>query len=280
MNDNITIDTARALRELLDRHSRSEKHIGYHILPERLNAVLRGCELENRYTFYERERMQFFQSQVDFRGQRVLDIGCNIGYFLMGALDAGARQVVGYEGKASCGEFARAAIAALGEAERFAFHPRYYRFSDEAEPTRGHYDVGLLLNVLHHLGDDYDNADLGVAAAKARMLEQLNGLSRQVDTLIFQLGFNWKGNRHTCLFEHGTKAELIDFVRQGTAGDWMVQAIGIPERRDGVVRYAPLDERNIARDDALGEFLNRPIFVLRSRHAVQTPALETADEAA
>ena len=112
-----------------------------------------------------------------------------------------------------------------------------------------------------------------VAAAKAQMIAQLNRLSRQVSTLVFQLGFNWKGNRHACLFEHGTKAELIDFVTRGTAADWQVDAIGIAERHDGAVRYAPLSARNIVRDDALGEFLNRPIFVLRSRHGAPGGAL-------
>lgn len=263
----ITPDTARRLRALLDRHNRSEKHIGYHILPERLNALVAGTELANRYTFHEPARMAFFREQVDFAGKRVLDIGCNIGYFLMGALDAGAAQVVGYEGKASCGEFVGQAISELGEESRFSFHPRYYQFDGEGQ----HYDVALLLNVLHHLGDDYGDrygdGSQAMAAAKQQMLDQLNRMAGHVDTLIFQLGFNWKGNRHTCLFEHGTKAEIIDFVTRGTAAHWTLQAIGVPERHDGVVRYAPLSAGNILRDDSLGEFLNRPIFVLRSRQA-------------
>jgi SAM-dependent methyltransferase len=265
----ITPETARKLRELLLSHARGEKHIGYHVLPERLNALLAGSGLENRYTFHERERMAFFREHVDFAGKSVLDIGCNIGWVLMGALDAGAAKVVGYEGKPSCAEFITRAIDELGERERFEFHPRYYAFDGEA----GRHDVALLLNVLHHLGDDYGGEPgLSIAAAKARMLEQLNGLARQVGTLIFQLGFNWKGNRNTCLFEHGTKAEMIDFVTRGTAADWRVEAIGIAERRDGIVRYAPLSATNILRDDALGEFLNRPLFVLRSRHVAKEAA--------
>lgn len=256
-----TAETARRLRALLESHSRSEKHIGYHILPERLNALVAGTGIENRYTFHEPARWAWFADQVDFRGKSVLDIGCNIGYFLMSALDAGAARVTGYEGKASCAEFVERAVAELGEASRFEFHPRYFQF--DGEP--GRFDVALLLNVLHHLGHDYGDGALAKAAAKERMLEQLNGLSRQVGTLIFQLGFNWKGNRNDCLFEHGTKAEMIDFVTRGTAAHWDVQAIGVAERDAGGVRYRPLAASNIARVDALGEFLNRPIFVLRSR---------------
>jgi hypothetical protein len=261
----ITPDTARELRALLDRHSRSEKHIGYHILPERLNALVGGTELANRYTFWERERWAYFREQVDFRGKSVLDIGCNIGYFLMSALDAGAVRVTGYEGKASCGEFLSRAIGELGEEDRFTFHGRYHQFGSEGEG--GHHDVGLLLNVLHHLGHDYGDGHIAKESAKAGMLEQLNGLSRRVDTLIFQLGFNWKGDRHSCLFEHGTKAEMIDFVTRGIEGHWTVQAIGVPEKSGGGLSYVELSAANIGRVDALGEFLNRPIFVLRSVHA-------------
>ena len=57
---------------------------------------------------------------------------------------------------------------------------------------------------------------------------------------------------------------MIELVRQLDA-DWAVQAIGIAERHDGRVVYRDLDARNIDRDDSLGEFLNRPLFILRSR---------------
>lgn len=269
-----TPETARRLRALLDRHSRGEKHIGYHILPERLNALLAGSGLENRYTFHEPPRMAFFRRQVDFRGRSVLDIGCNIGWFLVGALDAGASRVVGWEGKPSCAGFLAQAIRELGEQDRFELHAGYYRFDDGPDGQAGgaaapHFDVALLLNVLHHLGDDYGNPGLGIAAAREGMLRQLNGLARQADTLLFQLGFNWKGNRQLGLFEHGTKAEMIEFVTQGTQGHWAVQAIGIAERdaTTGAVHYAAPSAANLPRQDELGEFLNRPLFVLRSRHA-------------
>jgi hypothetical protein len=60
---------------------------------------------------------------------------------------------------------------------------------------------------------------------------------------------------------------MIDFVTgRARRADWTIDAIGIAQRSDGVVQYRPLDGRNIERDDALGEFLNRPLFILRSRH--------------
>lgn len=258
----VTEPAALDLRALLD-HGATEKHIGYHILPERFDACLSDPARRNRYTFFERERWAWFAEHVDFRDRTVLDIGCNIGYFLFSALDAGARRVVGHEGKASCGEFVRAAVAAAGEEDRFEFHNAYFDFATPPPPV----GIVLLLNVVHHLGDDYGDPQLGIAAARRGMLEQVNRLATSAQTMIFQMGFNWQGNRHACLFEHGTKREMIDFIRTGTAGAWQVEHVGIAQRIDGRVDYQPLDNQNIERDDALGEFLNRPLFVLRSQRA-------------
>src|SRR5690606_22007330 len=246
------------LRDILLNQAQNEKHRGYHILPERFLQALAGSH-ENTYTFYERERFRYFCQHVDFQGKSVIDIGCNIGYFLFSALDRGASRVTGYEGKASCGAFLHAAIEAAAAGDRFSFFDEYYRFNTPAEP----HDIGILLNVLHHLGDDYGNAT-DMASARQQMLQQLNGLSASVSTLIFQMGFNWKGDRNACLFDRGTKAEMIDFVQTGTRGRWAVRSIGIAQRDAGGVQYRPVDESNIARDDSLGEFLNRPIFILDS----------------
>lgn len=250
------------LKTILDEHSRQEKHIGYHILPERFNRFLSGSGHENKYIFSERERFNFFKQQVDFKQRKVIDIGCNIGYFLFSILDAGAANVTGYEGKKSCGEFITQALAIADDKEKFHFFNQYYQFGKEAAK----YDIGLLLNVIHHTGDDYRSDETDIEKAKENMLSQLNQLSGQVETLIFQMGFNWKGNRNLCLFANGTKREMIDFIEKGTVGYWDVAAIGIAEKSDESINYQPLSESNIARVDALGEFLNRPLFILKSKN--------------
>jgi hypothetical protein len=85
-------------------------------------------------------------------------------------------------------------------------------------------------------------------------------------TATAQLGFNWKGDRHQPLFAHGSKAEMTHFIEQGTAADWDITAIGIAEREGTQTVFRDRYDRNVARDDSLGEFVNRPIFIVRSRH--------------
>lgn len=42
--------------------------------------------------------------------------------------------------------------------------------------------------------------------------------------------------------------------------------VGIAQRSEGgLIEYIELNDENIKRDDSLGEFLNRPIFVLKSK---------------
>ncbi len=258
----ISKEDALQLKALLTRLDREDQNTGYRILPERFNAPLAGTADESQYVFHERERFAFFSRHVDFVGKRCIDIGCSTGYFLFSMLDAGAREVVGYEGRKSSGELVRAMIEVSGSQGQFSFHNEFFQFG--VGPQR--YDVGLLLNVLHHLGGDYGAGAFDMAKAKQLFLAQLNRMSVQVGTLVFQLGFNWKGDRHLGLFEHGTKAEMIDFIRTGTAGHWDIEQIGIPEKDgEGRISYQPLNERNIARDESLGEFLNRPLFILRSK---------------
>jgi hypothetical protein len=83
--------------------------------------------------------------------------------------------------------------------------------------------------------------------------------------MAFQMGFNWKGNRKLPLFDKGTKTEMIDFMKDSVEGYWAVERIWIAVRQPGGgIVYEPLSASNIQRENALGEFLNRPLFILRS----------------
>ena len=46
---------------------------------------------------------------------------------------------------------------------------------------------------------------------------------------------------------------------------WEVKSIGVPVKIDNPIVYRELGEDNIERDNALGEFLNRPLFILQRK---------------
>lgn len=251
--------TERSLAEL---YSLNSKHSNYQTLAAPLRALLAQDSLVTS-SRHEAERLDYMLAKTSLQGKTVADIGGNTGFFTLECATRGAAQVQYYEGNAAHAEFVTVAARELQLGDVVQTHARYLDFDGDFGAD---VDLCLLLNVLHHLGDDYGDHALPRDAAKRVMLASLSNMARHARTMAFQLGFNWKGDRHQPLFEHGTKAELIDFIRQGTAADWDIAAIGIAQRGADGVRYHDLDQHNIARDDSLGEFLNRPLFMLVSKH--------------
>jgi SAM-dependent methyltransferase len=244
----------KTLSELILAHS---KHSDYQTLHPSILRLM--PDLPQPAGRHEHAREMYMKRHLSVESMRVLDIGANTGYFSFYCIDAGAKQVVSQEGNQEHANFIRTAASSMGLAHKLEVRSVYYEF-DERAPDQ--FDLVLCLNVLHHLGDDFGGLQLNIIEAKSRILAALNSLA-EVSTLCwFQLGFNWKGDRNLPLFEHGTKRELIDFVRQGTEGHWHIERIAAadPHSRD----YENLSDQNMPRADELGEFLNRPLFLLRS----------------
>ncbi|WP_271408474.1 class I SAM-dependent methyltransferase [Pseudomonas sp. Q1-7] len=251
------------LERLLADTTRTRKHSAYQLLAAPVAKLLgdTGVEVHSKH---ELERLNYMRSKVEFRDKAVLDIGCNTGFFLFELLQAGASRVTGYEGSAAHAAFVREAASLLGLDEAIEVHSRYFDFDFDFDFRHGRFDVALLLNVLHHVGDDFGDSALTIEQARVSILDQLNRMNRLADRLIFQLGFNWRGDPARCLFSRGTKTEMINYIREGSSGFWDIEAIGVAQRQNGELVYRDIDDRNVQRDDALGEFLNRPIFIMKS----------------
>ncbi len=208
----------------------------------------------------ETERQRYFDSVLRYEGQRVLDIGANTGYFSFAALAQGAASVLSIEGNPRHAQFIAAGAQAIDVGDRLQVRNAYYDFSALDEER---HDLTFCLNVLHHLGDDFGDPALTITQARRNMLACLNRMSAVTGTLVLQLGFNWKGDRRHPLFAGGEKAALIEFVSEGIDASWSLDEVAVVNVRTR--QYEPVGAHNIARVDALGEFMNRPIFVLRSR---------------
>ncbi|MET0384049.1 MAG: class I SAM-dependent methyltransferase [Burkholderiaceae bacterium] len=249
-----------ALRALYDTRS---KHSAYQLIHPTLLPHL-GEAAGLPVGKQEAQRQRWFERAVPMAGKSVLDIGANTGYFSFAALQSGARKVRSQEGNAAHAEFIATAADALGAAGRLQVVPTYFEFAPEADER---FDVALCLNVVHHLGDDFGDGALSIDQARAGMLAAIDAMAAWTETLVLQIGFNWKGDRRLPLFAGGEKASVIDFVRAGTAGRWRLDEIVVADARTG--EYVPVDAGNLARDDALGEFMNRPLFKLTALDAIR-----------
>ncbi len=232
------------------------KHHTYHRIPNRFaDKKSYGAR-----RYWEEERFAYTISKINIKDKSVVDIGCNTAFFSFACLDAGAKSVVGFEGSGVCHPYLEDFASRPG-CERVGFVKRYFDFEADAQANKC--DVLVCLNVIHHLGDDFGNQSLSLAEAKGQMIANINKLAQCSDHLVLQMGFNWKADVSRCLFENGTKAEMIEFLKEGTKNHWTIQHIGIPRKSGDSVSYIDLNAANISRDDSIGEFLNRPLFIMR-----------------
>lgn len=236
------------------------KHSDYQLLYPSLAALVPDSAYHPSGK-HEQQRQAYMRQHRSLVELNVLDIGANTGYFSFGALDDGACKVVSQEGNPEHANFISLGARCLGLEDRMVVRPTYFDFSD-ANIESEKYDLILCLNVLHHLGDDFGNASLSLELAKSEMMVALNNLAGKTVRCWLQLGFNWKGNPNSPLFVKGAKSELIDFVKQGTQGVWEIEHVAVFD--PAAQNYTKLTADNIDRFDQLGEFLNRPLFLLRS----------------
>lgn len=248
--------------KLIDLYTRTSKHSHYQVLAKPIRDLI-SIHIEGICSRYEEERLFYILKHLQCKGISLADIGGNTGYFTMELIDRGAKSAIIIEGNSIHSDFVNEAISVLGWQDRVKVHPGYITFNDDISLID--VDVTFLLNVLHHVGDDYGDQAQSIDAAKKNIIDSLVRLSQQTQFLVFQLGFNWKGNAKHPLFEHGTKKELIHFIESGIHDSWTIEHIGIAEKSDGSIVYNEIDSHNIQRQDSLGEFLNRPLFIMRSK---------------
>ncbi len=247
---------------LIQLYNKISKHSNYQVLASPLRKHIPAEKLETRSRF-EQERLDYVLGKVPYQSCTLLDIGGNTGFFSFEFIEQGARSVTFIEGNKEHSDFVQEAVAMLGWKEKFSVENRYTKFKDDLATLD--VDICLLLNVLHHVGDDYGDPSQPIESAKQNILKSLSALAKHTKYLIFQLGFNWKGDVRLPLFANGTKRELIEFVEEGTKDSWLIRNIGIAESAGDNIIYNEQNSKNIERQDSLGEFLNRPIFIMESK---------------
>lgn len=249
-------------KKLTTLYNKTSKHSQYQVLAEPIKKHIEP-EILDIHSRYERERLEYFLKNIDFKNQSISDVGANTGFFSIEAIGLGAKSAQLIEGNKTHCDFLNESISVLNWTNKAQVFPQYMDFDSNTPEINS--NITLLLNVLHHVGDDYDNNTRSTESAKYKIIESLKKLSFHTETLIFQLGFNWKGDRNLSLFKNGTKQEMIDFIQESTNGYWDIQNIGVAEKNNEDVKYYDVNDQNIHRDDLLGEFLNRPIFIMKSK---------------
>lgn len=250
------IDSLKALYEL------STKHSGYQVMTEKVSQLLSldSTKIKSRN---ENERLNFFKAHVSFANKKFADIGGNGGFFSLSALDLGAASVDYFEGNKNHCEFVKGLSSMMGLDSQLRVHNSYFDFQSIDSNLK--FDTVLLLNVLHHVGDDFSGNAQNANQVLNYIQDSLHQMVNVTKELVFQMGFNWQGDRNKPIFKNGLKSEMIEFVTEATEKDWNLKAIGVASEVDDTIVYSLPNEQNLQRFDSLGEFLNRPIFILERK---------------
>jgi len=247
---------------LIELYSKISKHSNYQVLPSSLSALLGDNSLKIK-SRNENERLEYILKNISINNKSILDIGANTGFFTFELINSDVAKIVVYEGNKAHADFIQYASELLNVSHKLDVNSSFYDFTDI--PKEEKIDITLLLNVLHHVGSDYANLSDSISEAKKLILESINHMSSVTKTLVLQVGFNLHGDIKKPLFSGGTKKEMIDFIAEGTSRYWEINSIGIAESVNNSITYCNLNESNIERNDKLGEFLNRPIFIMTSK---------------
>lgn len=250
--------------KLLKLYNKLSKHSNYQSFAESLHFLPSDHSINKSH--FDKPRLNYILRHLDFYKQRIIDIGGNTGFFSFSLISYGAYSVHYYEGNKDHCEFVKLASKVLNLNRKIKISKKYYPFNSRLsfDSKKIKYDVALVLNVLHHLGDDFDYKGLDINSARKQMIKAIISLSNITKIVVLQIGFNWKGSIRYPLFPNGTKTEMIDFIKDGTKGFYDVISIGIPEIENEGIVYNELNNENKNRNNELGEFLNRPIFILKS----------------
>ncbi len=131
---------------------------GYHTIVQFLRGVdlsekthgFKGVPYQNIDGVGERDcELRWNIMQPDVKGKTVIDFGCNLGWFVRKAIDAGARYAHGIDNDAVVVEAARQLATGVQSTYEVA------NLDDNPEnwTIAGTFDVGFLLSVLQHVND-------------------------------------------------------------------------------------------------------------------------------
>ncbi len=248
--------------ELRMLYMQRSKHSNYQVLPRQLRPYLdeKNIVIKSRH---EEARLNYIANELELCDKSLLDIGGNSGFFSFELLELGIKDVVFYEGNTTHAKFVKTATKILDLSNRLIVNNSYLDI--ETFFPQKKINITLLMNILHHFGDDYGDPETTIDEAKSEIARNLQKMAKFTRYLVFQLGYNWKGNTALPLFNGGTKKEQIDFVSNVTSSYWNIVSIGIPEKSKGGFEYKELSKNNIDRQDEFGEFLNRPLFIFESK---------------
>ncbi|MGH8040543.1 MAG: class I SAM-dependent methyltransferase [Rudaea sp.] len=270
--------------ELQKLYADASKHSVYQNVPDFVSAELGYNEAIDETWRGDRPRLAYLiTSRAPIAGERWLDFGANTGFFTLSLAKSHPQtQFTAVEVNPNHAHFI-ARVAQHFGMNNVEVIQRSVGLNELESLPRS--DCMLHLNVLHHAGHDFDANLVPERSRFAEYAVRYLGLLRaRTDSMFFQIGSNWGGDKQQPLVAVREDREKLDmFSGWLRSADWHIPAIGYATRGpDGEVHYEDLPEaicKSLDRADASqntalqgilntldldrfpGEFYRRPLFV-------------------
>lgn len=223
------MDTMNEAKELLrELYDESSKHAQYQTLPDALAERL-GVQFDvNEAWRGDRPRYPIIRKFItEGPAKSIVDFGANIGFFSLSlAEDFPDSEVTACELNPTHAHIIRL-LAKIGGYTRFNVTEQAVDLQHAAD--FGKFDVALHLNILHHAGHDFDRTDVpDIASFSAYAVEYLRKFRATAARMVFQMGYNWGGNKELPLVQREDQAGKIRFtVDLFEKAGWTIEHVAI-----------------------------------------------------
>ncbi len=230
MTERAQEEVRRALSAL---YGETSKHAQYQTLPESV-ALKLGLQFDvNEEWRGDRTRYPVIRQAIAGWGAKsVIDVGANTGFFTLSiAEDFPAVQVTACEPNAAHAEIVRLLAEVAGRANVTVTETPASLSNLQAFES---HDVVLHLNILHHAGSDFDKALVASVEDFERYgVSYLAALRQLGSRLVFQMGYNWGGNKELPIVQRDDQAGKVEFNRRmlESAG-WHIDAVAFASGKD------------------------------------------------
>lgn len=223
----------------------NSKHSDYQNVPQFVQETL-GFKVEtNRMRRDDISRYEYLIRNVDFTGKRVIDIGANTGYFSLNIAHAFGGIVYSYEVNKNHSELITRIADYCNVSNIKVFSQGVGTEDVKALPNA---DIMILLNILHHMGSDFDGDLVGnVDQLEQGMVDYLKNVRTKVSSLIFQTGYNWGGDNKKPFISDKDEAEKLETtIKILDKAGWKVGNISLPVFSD-TIEFCNIDIEAVRR---------------------------------
>lgn len=248
------------------------KHSNYQNIPDFVKKELGYTEMINESWRGDTARYRYLSREICFEGGHlVADIGANTGFFTLSlAYENPPVSFHAYEPNRNHASFIENIVEYFQMKNVVIYNKSIGLKELDSLPF---YNTVLFLNILHHAGVDFDTDILNdMGDFKSYAIEYLRKLSQKSNILIFQMGYNWGGNKTKPIVPVNNIAMMVGFLADIFENSgWGIQKIAVHSWMGEQGSYQDLkftqdlNPDNFKTDSRNSEFYNRPIFILKSK---------------